>query len=186
MLGKLQPPPAAGDVQLHDGPLSAVRDALAGNFDREHGGFGGAPKFPHPTTLERLLRHWRDTANEPEPDVEALYMAALTLARMAEGGMYDQLGGGFHRYSTDEKWLVPHFEKMLYDNALLVPAYLERHPPERGDPIPARVREVTKTTLHVQVGQFATREVEHLVLQKEDWVVVLNGRKQQPFGVVRR
>jgi uncharacterized protein YyaL (SSP411 family) len=125
VLGKLRPPPAAGDVQLHDGPLSAVRDALAGTFDREHGGFGGAPKFPHPTTLERLLRHWRDTAHEAEPDVEALYMVALTLARMAEGGLFDHVGGGFYRYSVDAYWQIPHFEKMLYDNGPLLAIYAQ-------------------------------------------------------------
>ncbi|NNF50276.1 MAG: thioredoxin domain-containing protein, partial [Woeseiaceae bacterium] len=125
VLAKLQPPPAAGDVELHDGPLAAVRDALAGTFDREHGGFGGAPKFPHPTTLERLLRHWRGTADDPEPDVEALYMVALTLARMAEGGLFDHVGGGFYRYSVDQYWQIPHFEKMLYDNGPLLAIYTQ-------------------------------------------------------------
>ncbi|MCC7011288.1 MAG: thioredoxin domain-containing protein [Planctomycetes bacterium] len=100
--------------------LSTAFDALAQNFDERWGGFGGAPKFPHATDLRMVLRHARRTG-----DSRALRMATLTLDKMAAGGMYDQLGGGFHRYSTDEKWLIPHFEKMLYDNALLVPAYLE-------------------------------------------------------------
>ncbi len=125
VLAQLQPPPAAGDIELHDGPLAAVREALAATFDREHGGFGGAPKFPHPTTLERLLRHWRGTADEPEPDVEALYMAALTLTRMAEGGLFDHVGGGFYRYSVDKYWQIPHFEKMLYDNGPLLALYAQ-------------------------------------------------------------
>ena len=96
----------------------AVR-GLERQFDEVHGGFGGAPKFPPASTLEFLLRMGRD-GRAPE----ALPMATLTLDRMAGGGMYDQLGGGFHRYSVDAIWLVPHFEKMLYDNALLASAYL--------------------------------------------------------------
>jgi uncharacterized protein YyaL (SSP411 family) len=91
-------------------------------FDHEHGGFGGAPKFPHPMDLRVLLRSWRRW-----PRDNVLRLATLTLDKMAAGGIYDQLGGGFHRYSVDERWLVPHFEKMLYDNALLAVAYLEAH-----------------------------------------------------------
>ena len=93
---------------------------LAANFDREHGGVGGAPKFPQPMTHELLLRFWRATG-----DATALELVELTLTKMARGGIYDQLGGGFHRYSTDALWLVPHFEKMLYDNALLARLYLQ-------------------------------------------------------------
>jgi uncharacterized protein YyaL (SSP411 family) len=96
----------------------AVR-GLRRQFDPEWGGFGGAPKFPPASTLEFLLR-----AYERDRDEDALAMATRTLEGMAAGGMYDLLGGGFHRYSVDERWLVPHFEKMLYDNALLIPAYL--------------------------------------------------------------
>ncbi|HEX6332112.1 MAG TPA: thioredoxin domain-containing protein [Actinomycetota bacterium] len=90
---------------------------LRASVDSRWGGFGGAPKFPQPMTLEFLLRrHLRG-------DLDALDVVTLTLDRMAAGGIYDQLGGGFHRYSTDERWLVPHFEKMLYDNAQLVRLY---------------------------------------------------------------
>ena len=91
-----------------------------GRFDRVHGGMTGAPKFPSSLPVRFLLRHHRRTG-----DGESLRMAALTLEKMAAGGMYDQVGGGFHRYSTDDRWLVPHFEKMLYDNALLTIDYLE-------------------------------------------------------------
>jgi uncharacterized protein YyaL (SSP411 family) len=91
-------------------------------FDGTYGGFGGAPKFPHAMELRVLLRAWKRFGDE-----QALHMARVTLDRMAMGGMYDQLGGGFHRYSTDRRWLVPHFEKMLYDNALLSVAYLEAY-----------------------------------------------------------
>jgi len=97
----------------------AARDALGGSFDQEWGGFGRSPKFPQPDTIEALLRlHSRDH------DDGSLAMATTTLDAMAAGGIYDHLGGGFHRYSVDRRWLVPHFEKMLYDQALLVRAYL--------------------------------------------------------------
>jgi uncharacterized protein YyaL (SSP411 family) len=89
-------------------------------FDLAHGGFGGAPKFPMPHNLAFLLRWWRRSGQE-----EALVMVERTLDAMWRGGIYDHLGFGFHRYSTDERWLVPHFEKMLYDQALLAMAYVE-------------------------------------------------------------
>lgn len=92
--------------------------AIKGRFDQRHGGWGGAPKFPAPQTIEFLLR--RSLAG----DTVALEQAEATLQHMAAGGIYDQLGGGFHRYSTDAEWLVPHFEKMLYDNAQLARVYL--------------------------------------------------------------
>ena len=105
--------------------LDAHRQQIASVFDRQYGGFQGAPKFPQPTNLERLLRHWRDTASGSEPDVDALFMVSLSLTRMAEGGLYDHLGGGFYRYSVDERWNIPHFEKMLYDNGLLLALYAQ-------------------------------------------------------------
>ncbi|HMF58577.1 MAG TPA: thioredoxin domain-containing protein [Pyrinomonadaceae bacterium] len=104
-----------------DLPDSAFR-GIARSYDATYGGFGGAPKFPAPMNLEFLLRTFYRTGNE-----QALEMAEHTCRRMAEGGMYDQLGGGFHRYSTDARWLVPHFEKMLYDNALLSKLYLHMY-----------------------------------------------------------
>ncbi len=120
---KLEPAPAAAGQAFDDVPLAKVRDILAQTFDKEYGGFGSAPKFPHPTTIDRLLRHWRATANDPEPDIEALYMATLTLTRMADGGLFDHVGGGFCRYSVDRYWQIPHFEKMLYDNGPLLALY---------------------------------------------------------------
>ncbi len=100
--------------------LESSLAALEERFDPRWGGFGGAPKFPHAMDLRLLLRHARRSGR-----ARPLDMALLSLERMASGGIHDQLGGGFHRYSTDPEWLIPHFEKMLYDNALLVPAYLE-------------------------------------------------------------
>jgi hypothetical protein len=100
--------------------LDGACRALASRFDPREGGFGGAPKFPAAMNLDFLLRFHSRTQ-----DAQALQMVTLTLDKMAYGGMYDQVGGGFHRYSTDDRWLVPHFEKMLYDNALLARAYLD-------------------------------------------------------------
>ena len=123
VFAKLDPAPAADGIALSAEPLAKARATLAQNFDREYGGFGDAPKFPQPTSIDRVLRHWRGTAGDSEPDVEALYMAALTLARMAEGGLFDHVGGGFYRYSVDRYWQIPHFEKMLYDNGPLLALY---------------------------------------------------------------
>ncbi|MEO6709952.1 MAG: thioredoxin domain-containing protein, partial [Planctomycetota bacterium] len=111
---------AAIGADISEDALELSRSMLTSSFDPVWGGFGGAPKFPHALDLRLMLRHHLRTR-----DPQDLTIATLTLDRMAEGGIYDQLGGGFHRYSTDEQWLIPHFEKMLYDNALLVPAYLE-------------------------------------------------------------
>ena len=125
VFGRLDPPAATEDTVLSAAPLSKLRETLVQTFDREFGGFGGAPKFPHPTTVDRLLRHWRDTANGTEPDIDALFMATLTLTRMADGGLFDHVGGGFCRYSVDRYWQIPHFEKMLYDNGPLLALYAQ-------------------------------------------------------------
>jgi len=117
---KLEPAPADAGKGFDRAPLDLARETFARTFDAEYGGFGSAPKFPHPTTIDRLLRHWRATASDAEPDVEALYMATLTLKRMADGGLFDHVGGGFCRYSVDRYWQIPHFEKMLYDNGPLL------------------------------------------------------------------
>ena len=118
----LTPKPVGPDSELTDAPLAACRAELARSFDSRNGGFGGAPKFPHAEMIEWLLARWRASAEAPEPDLQALYMATLTLRRMADGGINDQLGGGFCRYSVDEYWMIPHFEKMLYDNGALLAA----------------------------------------------------------------
>ncbi len=116
--------------------VNAVR-GLAQRFDPTWGGFGQAPKFPQPMTIELLLRESLRTENE-----SAREMAELTLRRMAMGGMYDQIGGGFARYSVDHRWLVPHFEKMLYDNALLARVYLHAWQ-ATGDLLYRRITEET-------------------------------------------
>ena len=128
---------AITDESLMPAILGKAFEGLVKQFDSEYGGFGTQPKFPQPMTYEFLLRyHLR--SNDPK----ALSMVELTLDRMAYGGIYDQLGGGFHRYSTDMYWLVPHFEKMLYDNALLVKLYLHTYQVVRK-PLYRRVVEET-------------------------------------------
>jgi uncharacterized protein len=117
----LEPPPlAAGTVTIAS--LEAGAAALLAQADRRNGGFGGAPKFPHSAALDLLLRRHRATG-----DRDALAVVTLALDRMTRGGINDQVGGGFHRYAVDASWSVPHFEKMLYDNAQLVPVYLHAY-----------------------------------------------------------
>jgi uncharacterized protein YyaL (SSP411 family) len=135
--------PAPVRAELFDQAFSM----LALQFDTRYGGFGGAPKFPQPMTLRFLLRYgWRTGRKE------AIGMACHTLEQMARGGIYDQLGGGFHRYAVDRRWRVPHFEKMLYDNALLVLAYLEAWQLSRN----AEFRTVVEETI-----QYLIRELRH-------------------------
>jgi uncharacterized protein len=128
-------PLAAGE--LTPALLDEATARLERDFDPLHGGFGGPPKFPQPMLIEHLLRSYVRSGEARPRDI-----ALHTLRAMAAGGMYDQLGGGFHRYSVDERWLVPHFEKMLYDNALLARAYLDAWQLTR-DPAFRRVVEET-------------------------------------------
>jgi len=110
------------DEALGTSLLDTAYRAMGSRFDPREGGFGSAPKFPPSMSIDFLLRYHHRTGDE-----HALHMAMLTLDKMAYGGMYDQVGGGFHRYSTDDHWLVPHFEKMLYDNALLTRVYVDAY-----------------------------------------------------------
>jgi uncharacterized protein YyaL (SSP411 family) len=110
----------AGALRIDQRLLESGFYVFRRGFDTQLGGFGGAPKFPRPSVLGFLLRYHAATKNQ-----EALEMVLVTLREMAKGGMHDQLGGGFHRYSVDERWRVPHFEKMLYDQAQLATSYLE-------------------------------------------------------------
>jgi len=128
--------PSKNDLDLK--VLEKAFEAWAGQFDPTYGGFGGAPKFPSSLTLSFLLRYWKRAGSR-----KALEMVETTLEKMAGGGMYDQLGGGFHRYSVDDRWLVPHFEKMLYDNALLTRTYAEAYQVTRKE----KYRRVVEETL---------------------------------------
>jgi uncharacterized protein YyaL (SSP411 family) len=122
---QLTEPAPLTDVRLTDAPLRTCREQLDRLYDRKHGGFTGAPKFPHAKTIERLLRTWSVSRGGDKLDTEALTMAVSTLRHMAAGGINDQLGGGFCRYSVDDRWMIPHFEKMLYDNSALLALYAD-------------------------------------------------------------
>ncbi len=132
---------------LTDAVLRSAFEQLSRQFDDRSGGFGLQPKFPQPTTLEFLLRYHHRTGVP-----QALEMVELTLDKMAGGGMYDQIGGGFHRYSTDAFWLIPHFEKMLYDNALLARLYTHAY-------------QATRNPAYSKIAQgildYALREMRH-------------------------
>jgi uncharacterized protein len=130
---RLRAPAAAVDLSILDGAYRR----MAGSYDTQYGGFGTAPKFPQPLALEFVLRHHARTGDE-----QPLRLLRHTLRQMADGGMYDHLGGGFHRYSVDRQWLVPHFEKMLYDNALLARLYARAYQATQ-EPALRRVAEQT-------------------------------------------
>jgi uncharacterized protein YyaL (SSP411 family) len=156
----------ASDVRLSDQAitpetLDEAFTVLRGQFDPTYGGFGSAPKFPQAMTLEFLLRYAQRSGQRL-----ATEMAEKTLRSMAEGGMYDQLGGGFHRYSVDAHWLVPHFEKMLYDNALLARTYLEAFQ-LTGEPFYRRIVEETLDYLVREMrdpagGFYSTQDADSL------------------------
>ena len=153
-------------ARLPEGEISpAIADEAFANlqsmWEQKRGGFGRAPKFPQPMTYEFLLRYAKRTGNE-----SALTMIDRNLRAMAEGGIYDQLGGGFHRYSVDAEWLVPHFEKMLYDNALLARVYIEMYQ-ATGDAFFRRIAEETLDYLvremrHPDGGFFSTQDADSL------------------------
>ena len=145
----------AGEV--HRAFSERTVELLMGNYDSTHGGFGGTPKFPTPNNLIFLMKAYKSSAS---PDPELWKAISYTLERMARGGMYDQIGGGFHRYSVDEKWLVPHFEKMLYDNGQLVEVYLmaQSIQPDAKDPelYPRVVREILDYVLREMLDETGT------------------------------
>ncbi len=122
LLEVLSGPPRDSSEPLNESLLQQAFSSLEQCFDDRYGGFNGAPKFPHPLSLEFLIRYFTRYREKA-----ALKMVELTLEKMAAGGIFDQIGGGFHRYATDDKWQYPHFEKMLSDNALLGRAYLHAY-----------------------------------------------------------
>ncbi|GAB6164827.1 thioredoxin domain-containing protein [Thermostilla marina] len=144
---------AQATVVAAQGPDEAVLQQgfhlLEQQFDPARGGFGNAPKFPHASAILFLLREWHRSGNR-----HALEMACRTLDGMADGGMYDHVGGGFHRYSTDAAWLIPHFEKMLYDNAQLARCYLEGWQATRHE----RYRQVVVDTLEYMLRDMRSPE----------------------------
>ncbi len=121
----LAAPAGGAPASADSAPLLRAVEEIRQSFDPDLGGFGRAPKFPHPPIIERLLRHYAATQRAGAPDSDALHMATHTLRRMALGGIYDHLAGGFARYSVDAEWMIPHFEKMLYDNGPLLGLYAQ-------------------------------------------------------------
>lgn len=132
------------------------------NFDERAGGFGGAPKFPRPVAHNFLLRYFKRTGNE-----DALEMVLTTLREMAKGGMNDQIGGGFHRYSVDERWFVPHFEKMLYDQAQLAVSYLEAYQIRRDEAFAGVARDIFEYVLrdltHPDGGFYSAEDADSAI-----------------------
>ncbi len=144
----------AGKVGLERG-----FESFSASYDSIHSGFGGAPKFPLPVSLNFLFRYYSRTGEQ-----KALFMALQTLKRMALGGIHDHLGGGFHRYSTDERWHVPHFEKMLYDQAQLATSYLEAYQITHDEFYSHVVRDileyVSRDMTHTQGGFYSAEDAE--------------------------
>jgi uncharacterized protein len=145
--------------QLRIEALANAAASLAQHVDHTHGGLGGAPKFPNSMVFSLFLRQYHATGNDLY-----LQMTTHTLRKMAEGGVYDHLGGGFHRYAVDERWLVPHFEKMLYDNALLTRLYLETYQVTQ-EPFFRQVAEeilayVEREMLHPGGGFYSTQDAD--------------------------
>jgi len=147
------------DAVLNADVLDNAYRSIARSYDSSRGGFGNAPKFPAPMTLEFLLKTFQRTG-----DSKPLEMADFTCRKMAQGGIYDQLGGGFHRYSTDARWLVPHFEKMLYDNAQLVRVYLHLFQITRDEFYSTIVREtleyVRREMTDLSGGLYSTQDAD--------------------------
>ncbi|HKR14326.1 MAG TPA: thioredoxin domain-containing protein [Pyrinomonadaceae bacterium] len=150
---------SGSDEPIEKELLDAAYVSIIRNYDSTHGGFGGAPKFPPSMTLEFLLRTYARSGNK-----DALEMVTHTCRKMADGGMYDQLGGGFHRYSTDARWLVPHFEKMLYDNALLSRLYLHHFQVTRSESSRATVEGILDYVLREMTdaggGFYSTQDAD--------------------------
>ena len=164
-------PKADASTRIPDGKtLERAREMLGNAYDAAEGGFGDAPKFPMPTSVERLLRHWAysgrsdNRASKGRKDREALDMTLVTLTKMARGGIYDHLGGGFCRYATDRKWVVPHFEKMLYDNGPLLALYADAVAVSGDALFEGAVREtagwVMREMQHPQGGYFSSLDAD--------------------------
>jgi uncharacterized protein len=162
--------------------LKELEDHIAGVFDPVNGGFGGQPKFPHPGAITFLLHRWHD-----QPDERTREIVDRTLQGMARGGMHDQLGGGFHRYSVDAKWIVPHFEKMSYDNSELLKAYLDAYAAfgteEYADVARGIVRWVREVASDPEAGYAASQDADvgfdddgdYFTWTREEAAAVLSG-----------
>jgi uncharacterized protein len=139
--------------------VKAIVESIGGMFDAQNGGFGSAPKFPHPTAIDLLLEVYLETRQE-----WPLNIVTTTLEHMGRGGVYDQIGGGFHRYSVDERWIVPHFEKMSYDNAGLSGKLPARLPDYRQQILsrncPGNSRFLENVLSHPEAGFYASQDAD--------------------------
>jgi uncharacterized protein len=157
---------ASDGQSLGQPTLDLAFQQLRRSFDARWGGFGGAPKFPRPVTLGFLLRYYALTSNQ-----EALEMVTETLLAMARGGMHDHLGGGFHRYSVDQRWFVPHFEKMLYDQGQLAASYLEAYQVTRDPLLADTARRLFEYVLRdmtdAEGGFYSAEDADSLELGKQ-------------------
>ncbi len=189
-LARLNPEPAGSGVTLSGEPLDLSRNQLGQVFDRRHGGFGDAPKFPHPPHIAFLLRHWAATALIGSADGKALEMVTATLDHMADGGIYDHLSGGFCRYSVDASWTIPHFEKMLYDNGQLLVNYTEAYRVTGHDRYARVIHETAHWVMREmqapQGGYYSTldadsegHEGKYYVWCREDSAAVLSAEEYQ-------
>jgi uncharacterized protein YyaL (SSP411 family) len=153
---------SSGAAWLNEAAEEACFYGFRRSYDSRHGGFGEAPKFPRPAALNFLLRYAKF-----ENNAEALDMALHTLREMARGGMSDQLGGGFHRYSVDERWFVPHFEKMLYDQAQLAVSYLEAYLVTRDEQYSSVARDIFEYVLrdmtHPEGGFYSAEDADSVI-----------------------
>src|SRR5579872_37389 len=153
---------SAGDAPLDPAVTDHAFHAFRRMFDPQLGGFGSAPKFPRPSVHNFLLRYYARTRNK-----EALDMVSVTLGEMAKGGVHDQLGGGFHRYSVDERWFVPHFEKMLYDQAQLAISYLEAYQITHDESLAAVARDILDYVLrdmtHPEGGFYSAEDADSVI-----------------------
>ncbi|MGH2631965.1 MAG: thioredoxin domain-containing protein, partial [Tepidiformaceae bacterium] len=163
-LQKASERPAPGVIALTHELGHEAAAVFAGNFDAKWGGFGMAPKFPGPANLEFLLAYGSRVGEAEQRKTEPIAMVLQTLDAMANGGMYDQLGGGFARYSVDERWLVPHFEKMLYDNAQLARVYLHAFQVTREERFERVAREtldyLEREMLDAEGGFYAAQDAD--------------------------
>jgi uncharacterized protein len=172
---------------MSDKVLSKAFNTLESQFDPIYGGFGNAPKFPSSMALSFLLRYWKSTGSK-----KALEMVEKTLEKMANGGIYDHLGGGFHRYSVDNRWLIPHFEKMIYDNALLSRTYFEAYQGTQKERYGRVGEEILNYVLHEmkspEGGFYSTQDADSegeegkfYVWTKDEIKEVLGKGKGTPF-----
>ncbi len=141
-------------AKLNSLPLDLARKQLDNTFDKQHGGFSQAPKFPHPDMLERCLQHYLFLLAQSKNDTHVMHILTFTLDKMALGGFYDQIDGGFFRYSTDDIWMIPHFEKMLYDNAQLLNIYTHAYIVSKK-PL---YKQIIKSTTHWVMQKMQTDE----------------------------